>query len=198
VAKLQVMVSESKAELWDSITYFAATTQIRIAAMSVFRISFLLLIPFLAMTEGGGMYQRLVNVPLWQTDMSLMKLFHQVGPYFFIFSPIVLVLWITLVVSGWRYAGKAKTLLAVNHFLYLSIIISTALYFIPFLSKYVANAKAIPTNGDYQQLQQWANYSLIRQIVGFSVIGIYTYIYGIISKENLTTTRKRGFADPVL
>jgi hypothetical protein len=27
VGKLQVMVSESKAELWDSITYFATTTQ---------------------------------------------------------------------------------------------------------------------------------------------------------------------------
>jgi hypothetical protein len=27
VGKLQVMVEESKAELWDSITYFATTTQ---------------------------------------------------------------------------------------------------------------------------------------------------------------------------
>jgi hypothetical protein len=28
MGKLQMMVSESKAELWDSITYFATTNQI--------------------------------------------------------------------------------------------------------------------------------------------------------------------------
>ena len=57
--------------------------------MKTFRTTLFLLIPFLAVTEGGAMYQRLVNVPLWISDMNLMKQFHGVGFYFFYFTPPV-------------------------------------------------------------------------------------------------------------
>jgi hypothetical protein len=85
------------------------------------------------MTEGGAMYQRLVNVPLWISEMDPMKQFHGVGFYFFYFTPPVLILWLTMVISGWKYVGKGKTLLHINHIFYFAIILSTALYFIPFL-----------------------------------------------------------------
>src|SRR5687768_7804745 len=100
--------------------------------MKIFNTALFLMIPFLAMTEGGAMYQRLVNVPLWISDMSLMKQFHGVGFYFFYFSPPVLILWLTMVISGWKYDGRGKTILRINHVFYLSIILSTAFYFIPF------------------------------------------------------------------
>jgi hypothetical protein len=144
--------------------------------LKTFRTTLMLLIPFLAMTEGGAMYQRLVNVPLWIRDMSLMKQFNEVGLYFFYFTPAVLILWLIVVVSGWKYNGKGKILLRINHGFYLIIILSTAFYFIPFLGRYVGNAEAIITDADKEQLKIWAVFSLIRQALGFIVIAIYAYL----------------------
>ena len=150
--------------------------------MNTFRISLFLLIPFLAMTEGGAMYQRLVNVPLWISDMTLMRQFQNVGFYFFYFTPPVLILWLIMVISGRKYNGNGKFLLVFNHILYLAIILSTALYFIPFLGKYIGNSQAIITSNDVEHLKTWATFSMIRQVLGFIVIAIYAYLLGIINK----------------
>lgn len=151
--------------------------------MKIFRTSLFLVIPFLAMTEGGAMYQRLVNVPLWISDMNLMIQFHGVGFYFFCFTPPVLVLWLTMAISGWKYNGKGKALLRINHIFYFLIIVSTALYFIPFLGRYVGNINAVIGDTDVEQLKVWATYSMIRQVLGFVVIGIYAYMLGVVNKE---------------
>lgn len=153
--------------------------------MKTFRTTLFLLIPFLAMTEGGAMYQRLVNVPLWKSDMNLMKDFHGVGNYFFYFTPPVLVIWLTMVISGRKYKGKGKSLLIINHIFYFAIILSTALYFIPFLGKYIGNSEAIITGKDVQQLKIWAGFSMIRQVLGFFVIAIYAYLLSIINQEHV-------------
>jgi hypothetical protein len=76
--------------------------------LKTFRTTLFLLIPFLAMTEGGAMYQWLVNVPLWIRDMSMMKIFYDVGFCFFLFAPAVLILWLIVVISGRKYTVKAK------------------------------------------------------------------------------------------
>jgi hypothetical protein len=151
--------------------------------MKQFRISLFLLMPFLAMTEGGAMYQRLVNVPLWISDMNLMKQFHGVGLYFFSFTPPVLFLWLTMVVSGRKYKGKGRTLLFINHFFYFAIILSTALYFIPFLARYVGNRETVITYTDVEQLKAWATFSMIRQVLGFIVLAIYAYMLGVVNKQ---------------
>jgi hypothetical protein len=135
------------------------------------------------MTEGGAMYQRLVNVPLWISDMNLMKQFQGVGFYFFCFTPPVLILWLTMVISGWKYNGKGKALLRINHIFYLSIIFSTALYFIPFLGRYIGNTNAVIRNSDVEQLKVWATFSMIRQMLGFVVIAIYAHMLGVVNKE---------------
>lgn len=157
--------------------------------MKTFRTSLFLLIPFLAMTEGGAMYQRLVNVPFWISNMNLMKQFYGVGFYFFYFTPPVLILWLTMVISGRKYNRKGKTLLGINHILYFAIILSTALYFIPFLGKYVGNSKAVITSNDVEQLKTWAIFSMIRQVLGFIVIGIYAYILSIVNRETFSNNK---------
>lgn len=151
--------------------------------MKTFRTSLFLLLPFLAMTEGGSMYQRLVVVPLWIRNMELMKQFHGVGYYFLYFTPAVLIIWLTLIISGRKYNGKGKTILLINHVLYFAIILSTAFYFIPLLGKYVGNSEAIITGKDIQQLKAWADFSMIRQVLGFVVISIYAYLLSIVNKE---------------
>ena len=151
--------------------------------MKIFRTTLFLLIPLLAMTEGGAMYQRLVNVPLWISDMNMMKQFHGVGFYFSYFTPPVLIIWLTVVISGRKYNGKAKTLLVISHSFYFTIILSTALYFIPFLSRYVGNSEAVITTNDVEQLKIWATFSMVRQVLGFVVIAIYAYMLGIVNKE---------------
>ncbi len=153
-------------------------------AMKIFRTTLFLLIPFLAMTEGGAMYQRLVNVPLWIEDMNQMKQFHDVGYYFFYFTPPVIIIWLTMVISSRKYNGKGKTLLWLNHFFYFAIILSTALYFIPFLGKYVGNADAVISSSDIEQLKTWARFSMIRQVVGFFVIAIYAYMLSIVGNQS--------------
>lgn len=155
--------------------------------MNIFRTALYLLIPFLAMTEGGAMYQRLVNVPLWISDMELMKQFHNVGYYFFCFTPPVVVIWLTMVIAGRNYEGKGKKLLFLNHAFYSSIILSTAFYFIPFLGRYVGNSEAVITPQDVEQLRTWATFSMIRQVLGFLVIAMYAYLLAIVNQE---TTRK--------
>ncbi|TND10336.1 MAG: hypothetical protein FD123_584 [Bacteroidetes bacterium] len=150
--------------------------------MRTFKTSLFLLIPFLAMTEGGAMYQRLVNVPYWISNMNLMKQFHGVGFYFFYFTPPVLIVWLTMVISGWKYTGPGRRLLFINHVFYSIIILSTAFYFIPFLGRYIGNAGAVITNADAEQLKTWATFSMIRQVLGFALIGIYAYVLGVAGK----------------
>jgi hypothetical protein len=50
---------------------------------------------------------------------------------------------------------------------------STALYFIPFLDRYVGNAEALITRSDNEQLKISENPGLMRQILVFIVITIY-------------------------
>lgn len=134
----------------------------------------------LAMTEGGAMYQRLVNVPLWQENMHLMKNFMRVGRYFFMFTPPVLLAWLAVVLSGWSYRGPYWRLLRWNHVFYLLIIVSTAAYFIPFLADYVGNESAVITGEGNEALQTWATWSMMRQIVGFVVITNYAYLLSVV------------------
>lgn len=155
--------------------------------MKAFRTTLFLLIPFLAMTEGGAMYQRLVNVPSWINDMSLMRQFDRVGFYFFYFTPPVIILWLTVVISGRRYTGQGRTLLFINHILYFAIILSTAFYFIPFLGRYVGKSDVVIEDNDVEQLKIWATFSMIRQVLGFIVIAIYTYMLGIVGADGGAT-----------
>lgn len=151
--------------------------------MKVFKTSLMLLIPFLAMTEGGAMFQRLVNIPYWLNDMSTMKSFHEVGRYFFMFTPPVVVIWLIMVVSSRNYKGKYRNLLFANHFFYFAIILSTATYFIPTLGHYVGNDTTIIRQSDYTTMKTWANWSLVRQILGFIVIAIYSFIQSKINQH---------------
>lgn len=157
--------------------------------MKTFKISLMLLIPLLAMTEGGAMYQRQVIIPLWIDDMSLMKEFHHVDFYFLRFTPPVVAIWLIMVMAGSNYNGKLKMLLRINHFIYLTIIVSTGLYFIPFLDKYVSNSEAVINRHGLEQLKTWAAFSLIRQVSGFIVIAIYVYILSEINLEINKSTK---------
>lgn len=151
--------------------------------MNLFRSTLWILLPFLAMTEGGAMFQRLVNVPLWQLDMGLMQQFQNVGFYFLLFTPIVLIVWIIMVITSFKYHGKGRNLLFLNHIFYLIIIVSTVIYFIPFLGQYVGIERETFTKSDKDALNTWAIFSLLRQILGFIVIAIYAYMNGVVNKE---------------
>jgi hypothetical protein len=151
--------------------------------LRTFRTTLFLLIPFLAMTEGGAMYQRLVNVPLWIHDMNMLKQFNGIGLYFFCFTPSVLLLWVVMVISGRNYQGRYKPFLLLNHFFYFTIILSTAVYFVPFLGKYAGNTEIVIGASDVEALKSWAVFSMIRQTLGFIVILIYAYMLGVINRE---------------
>lgn len=157
--------------------------------MKTFRTTLFLLLPFLAMTEGGAMYQRLVNVPLWINDMHLMRHFHGVGFYFAFFTPPVILLWLVMVISGRKYEGRGKTLLKINHFFYLLIILTTFLYLVPFLDGYVGNSKAVITAESLEQLNVWAVVSMIRQVLGFVVIAVYAYMLAVVNREIINDTK---------
>lgn len=151
--------------------------------MRIFRFTHMLLVPFLAMTEGGAMYQRLVNLPYWLDNMQEMRAFHYTGAYFAIFTPPVLIVWLIMAVTSLRYKGKGKVLLFANHILYLCIILATAFYFIPVLSKYTGNDETAISPADYHILKTWGTLSIIRQVAGFAVIGNYSYLLGLVNKK---------------
>jgi hypothetical protein len=151
--------------------------------MKIFKTSLFLLLPFLAMTEGGAMFQRLVNIPYWLNDMSTMKSFYLVGKYFFVFTPPVVIIWLVMVVSSRNFKGKYRNLLFANHLFYFTIILSTAFYFIPTLGLYLGNEATQITLTDYAVMQTWAKWSLARQILGFIVLATYSFF---LSKLNST------------
>jgi hypothetical protein len=112
-----------------------------------------------------------------------MKSFYEVGKYFFTFTPPVVIIWLVMVISSRHYKGKCRNLLYANHIFYFAIILSTALYFIPTLGHYVGNETTQITQRDNAVMQTWANCSLARQILGFIVIAIYSFV---LSKLNST------------
>ncbi len=56
----------------------------------------------MALVAGGATYQAVSVVPYWQEDISMFRNYQWGIDYFPILSPIMTVLWILTVITGWK------------------------------------------------------------------------------------------------
>ena len=158
-------------------------------AIKIFRWTFLPFLLVLALVAGGACYQTISIVPFWQKDISMFKNYGHWGiDYFPILSPLMTVLWLVLVVTGFKVKIPNKRILYLGHFFFLLLMVSTFTYFAPFLLTYMGHPK---DNVSDQQLASmlttWATWDAVRQVIGLIPLSIFIYTY---SKMGPVTTGK--------
>jgi len=147
---------------------------------TIFRWALLALIVVMALVIGGAFYQTVSIVPFWQKDISMFRNYGHWGvPYFPILSPLMTVLWLVTLVTGFKVESRARTLLYIGHFFFLVIMVTTFSFFAPFLLTYMGH----PENNISDQelsamLNIWARWDFIRQVVGLIPFTIFIYCYG--------------------
>ena len=100
----------------------------------IFRWTLLAFIVVMALVAGGACYQSISIVPFWQKDISMFKNYGHWGiDYFPILSPLMTVLWLVTVATGFKVKLPNKAILYIGHFFFLLIMLSTFVYFAPFL-----------------------------------------------------------------
>ena len=146
----------------------------------IFRWSFLAFLIVMALVEGGAFYQTISIVPFWQKDISMFTNYGHWGiDYFPILSPLMTVLWLTVVVTGFKLKLPNKAILYMGHFLFLAVMVSTFAYFAPFLLTYMGNPQdKIPGTELAAMLNTWARWDFVRQVVGLISLSLFIYCYG--------------------
>jgi len=156
----------------------------------IFRLSFLAFLIVLALVAGGAFYQAISIVPFWEKDLSMFKNYGHWGiDYFPLLSPLMTALWLILVISGIKVQLPQKRLLYLGHFFFLLMMGSTFAYFAPFLLTHMGHPQNISDGELDAQLQTWARWDLVRQIVGLIPLSIFIYMYG---KSSAATTRMKS------
>jgi hypothetical protein len=146
----------------------------------VFYWTFPVFLVVIALVVRGGCYQAISIVPFWLNDLSMFKNYGHWGiNYFPILSLLMTVLWLIVLVTGFKARVPNKTLLYIAHFLFLLITVSTFTYFAPFLLTHMGH----PQNNISDQqlaamLNTWAKWDVVRQIVGLIFFAIFIYCYG--------------------
>ena len=146
----------------------------------LFQASYFLFLVVMALVVGGACYQTMTVSPLWQQDVSTFRNYGHWGiNYFPILSPLMTVLWIVILITGFRTKFPKKSLLWIGHLCFLIIMASTFIYFAPFL---LNNMGKVDSSISDQQLlsmiQTWTKWDLIRQIFGLIPLAIFIYCYG--------------------
>src|SRR5262245_31503709 len=103
-----------------------------------FRWAFPSFLAIAALVVGGAWYQTISIVPFWQQHISMFKNYGHWGTsYFLILSPLMTVLWLVVLITGMRAKFSNRAILYTGHFLFLLIMVSTFVYFAPFLLTYM-------------------------------------------------------------
>jgi hypothetical protein len=156
----------------------------------VFRWTFPLFLGVTALVVGGACYQTISIVPFWQKNISMFKNYGHWGiDYFPILSPFMTLLWVVILITGFNVRVPNKTILYAGHFLFLLIMVSTFVYFAPFLLTYMGHPQDNLSDQELtSKLNTWARWDVARQIVGLIFLGIFIYSYGQIK---YATTKRR-------
>lgn len=146
----------------------------------IFRSTFLPFLVVMMLVAGGACYQTISIVPFWQKDISMFRNYGHWGiDYFPILSPLMTALWLVLVVTGFKVQIPSRKLLYTAHILFLALMVSTFTYFAPFLLTNMGHPeKNISVTDLTEQLNTWALWDMIRQVIGVITLGIFLYIYG--------------------
>ena len=151
----------------------------------IFRSAYLIFLVVTALVVGGACYQTISITRLWQDDLSMFKNYDHWGvPYFPILSPLMTILWLIVVVTGFRAKFPHKKLLYVGHFFFLVVMTSTFVFFAPFLLTHMGHPQNNISDEELiSQLNFWVRWDRIRQIIGLIPLGIFIYCYGNIKVD---------------
>lgn len=146
---------------------------------NVFKFTYLAFLVSMALVVGGASYQTVSITPAWQEDFSLFNDYGHWGVgYFPILSPLMTVLWLALVIMGFRQQFPGKKLFYVGHLFILLIMGTTFLFFAPFLLDNMGKAVTGEAVEKVRaELDIWAKWDRIRQLVGLIPLAIYIYCY---------------------
>ena len=150
----------------------------------------------MALVAGGAFYQTISIVPFWQEDLSMFKNYGHWGiNYFPILSPLMTVLWLVLVITGFWVRLPGKSLLYVGHACFLLLMGSTFVYFAPFLLTHMGHPQNNVTDSELAaMLHTWAKWDRVRQVFGLIPLAIFLYTYSKLSQ--LAPVKKREDAQP--
>lgn len=149
----------------------------------IFRLTFLPFLVVMALVAGGAFYQTITIVPFWEKDISMFKNYGHWGiNYFPILSPLMTVLWLVLVITGFKVRLPNKALLYVGHFLFLLLMGSTFIYFAPFLLTHMGHPQNNLSDSELAaMLRTWAKWDFVRQLFGLIPMSIFLYSYSKIA-----------------
>ena len=155
----------------------------------IFRWTFLPFLVVMALVAGGAWYQTISIVPFWQKDISMFKNYGHWGiDYFPILSPLMTVLWLVLVITGFKVTLPNKTIFYIGHFFFLSIMVSTFSYFAPFLLTNMGHPQNNLSDHELSSmLNTWARWDFVRQVIGLITLTIFIYTY---RKAAVITSKK--------
>ena len=154
----------------------------------IFPFTFLAFMIALALVAGGATYQAVSVVPYWEEDISMFRNYQWGIDYFPILSPIMTVLWVLTVITGWKVKFPQKRVFYIGHFFALLMLVSTFAYFAPFLLTYLVHPEnKISDQELYPMLETWIKLDAIRQSIGVIPLALYIYAYG---KSQLAITEQ--------
>lgn len=108
--------------------------------------------------------------------------------YFPILSSLITVLWLVLVITGFKVKLRNKAILYVGHFFFFLIMISTLVYFAPFLLPHMGHPQNNISDRDIaSMLHTWAKWNFARQLMGLIPLTIFMHTY---SKLGVVTANK--------
>ena len=146
---------------------------------TVFRFTFLAFMIVVTLVVGGATYQAVSVVPYWQEDIALFRNYQWGIGYFPILSPLMTVLWLATVITGWKVKFPQKRVLYLGHAFFLLIMVSTFAYFAPFLLTYMGHPEHQISDQELSpMLMTWIKLDAIRQSVGVIPLALYLYAYG--------------------
>lgn len=153
--------------------------------VTVFKLTYLAFLVTMALVVGGATYQTISVTPSWQKDLSLFTNYGHWGiDYFPILSPLMTILWLAVLIMGFRFRFRGKKLLYAGHFFFLAIMIATFAYFAPFLLTYMGKPVAAETEQEVRtMLDTWAKWDKVRQVVGLIPLAIFIYCYRLSGEE---------------
>ncbi len=158
---------------------------------NIFRWTFFAFLIVMTLVVGGAWYQAVSIVPFWQEDIIMFKNYDHWGiNYFPILSPLMTVLWLILVVTGFKVQMESKRILYIGHFFYLVVMLSTFIYFAPFLLTHMGHPVNLSDVELSSQLETWAKWDLVRQTIGLIPLAIFFYSYGKIGTIETTNNKK--------
>ena len=148
-------------------------------AAKIFRFTFLPFLVVMALVSGGATYQTISIVPFWQQDISMFKNYGHWGiNYFPILSPLMTLLWLILLVTGFKVRFPHKKIFYAGHVLFLVIMLSTFIYFAPFLLTHMGNKETSLTDAQLAaMLNTWAKWDIARQATGLVACFLFIYTY---------------------